>query len=94
MRFRSIRHKGLKRLFEQDDASRLTPTMVPKIRNILAALAFADDLSRLQTMPGWRLHPLIGNRHGHWSITVTGNWRLVFEVDGDAILNLDLEDYH
>jgi len=73
MRFRSIRHKGLKRLFEQDDASRLTPAMVPKIRNILAALAFADDLSRLQTMPGWRLHPLTGNRHGHWSITVTGN---------------------
>jgi proteic killer suppression protein len=81
MRIRSIRHRRLKRLFERDDASRLTPATVPKIRNILAALVFADDLSQLQAMPGWRLHPLTGNRQGQWSITVTGNWRLVFEVE-------------
>ncbi|WP_089724670.1 type II toxin-antitoxin system RelE/ParE family toxin [Candidatus Thiosymbion oneisti] len=94
MRVKSIRHKGLKRLFEQDDASRLTPMMVPKIRNILAALTFADDLSQLDMMPGWRLHPLTGDRQGQWSITVTGNWRLVFEAEGDEIMNLNLEDYH
>src|ERR1035438_5037082 len=33
---RTIRHKGLKRLFEQDDPSGVNPGHVAKLRNILA----------------------------------------------------------
>jgi len=44
--------------------------------------------------PGWRIHQLAGDRAGTWSISVSGNWRLTFEVVSHDIEHLDLEDYH
>jgi len=45
-------------------------------------------------VPGWQLHPLRGKLVGHWSVWVSGNWRLTFRFDnGDAIL-VDYVDYH
>jgi proteic killer suppression protein len=44
--------------------------------------------------PGWRLHPLDGQLANHWSVDVSGNWRLTFTFeDNDAIL-VDYQDYH
>jgi proteic killer suppression protein len=34
-------------------------------------------------MPGWDLHPLQGNLSGHWSVKVSGNWRLTFVFEGN-----------
>ena len=53
-----FRHKGLRRLYEDDDGSQLPAPAAKKIKRILAALAAADDLSQVETIPGWRLHPL------------------------------------
>ena len=45
-------------------------------------------------MPGWRLHRLSGDLRGFWSVTITGNWRIIFRIhDGDAF-DVDLIDYH
>ena len=45
-------------------------------------------------IPGWRLHPLKGDKEGQWAIHVSANWRIVFEfVDGDAYI-VNYEDYH
>lgn len=45
-------------------------------------------------IPGWRLHVLHGDMAGEWVVSVSGNWRLIFEFkDGDAI-TVDYEDYH
>lgn len=61
---------------------------------MLAALNRTRAPEKLAAMPGWRLHRLSGDRAAFWSLTVTGNWRLVFRFeDGDA-LELDLIDYH
>ncbi len=47
-----------------------------------------------RTSTGYRLHALKGDRKGVWSITISGNWRIVFRfVDGDAF-DVDLTDYH
>ncbi len=32
--------------------------------------------------------------HGMWSITVTGNWRVVFRFEGGDADEVDLVDYH
>jgi len=45
-------------------------------------------------MPGWRLHPLKGDRAGQWSVTVTGNLRITFRFEGKDALDVDLVDYH
>jgi proteic killer suppression protein len=68
--------------------------MAPKIKRMLFALANASDVGDMAVFPGWRLHPLSGEWNGFWSLTVTGNWRLVFRYeDGDA-WDVDLVDYH
>lgn len=65
-----------------------------RVRNRLTALVAAPELDALDGLPGWRLHQLTGDRRGTWSLSVSGNWRLTFDLEGDEIHDLDLEDYH
>ena len=67
--------------------------LIRRIRRILTELAAAQS-ARDMELPGYRLHPLKGNRRGQWSVHVSGNWRMVFRfVDGEAV-DVDLIDYH
>ena len=90
---RSIRHKGLKRLYEDDDARGVIAEHAVKLRDILARLdaaASADDMD----LPGFRLHPLKGEMKGFWAVTVRANWRVVFRFAGDEVVDVDYIDYH
>jgi proteic killer suppression protein len=91
---RSFRHKGLRRLFEEADARGVPPELVKKLRNILTFLNAANAPAEAAPFPGWRLHALKGDLSGFWSISVSGNWRVIFRfADGDAH-DIDLVDYH
>lgn len=64
-----------------------------KLRLQLAALDTATAIEDMN-IPGYRLHPLKGDRKGLWSITVNGNWRVMFEfTDGNAYI-VSYADYH
>lgn len=90
---RNIRHKGLKRLYEDDDPRGVAPQHLTKLRDILARLDAARALSEMD-VPGFRLHPLKGDLRGFWGVTVRANWRVIFRfVEGDA-LDVDYVDYH
>lgn len=91
---RSTRHRGLRRLIENDDAREIRRDLVDRIRKILAVLIAASDMAEVRGPPGWRIHQLRGDRAGTWSISVSGNWRITFDIDDGEITNLDLEDYH
>jgi toxin HigB-1 len=88
-----FRHRGLKALYHDDDASGVSASSVAKVKRILAALEFADDVSQLTT-PGWKVHPLKGSRSGIYSVTVTANWRLTFRLEENTVTDIDFEDYH
>jgi toxin HigB-1 len=45
-------------------------------------------------LPGARLHPLRGDRAGQWAVSISGNWRVIFEFEGQNVTNVDLVDYH
>jgi len=96
MQFAGFRHKGLRRLYEEDDARGLSQAMADKLRKLLLALETADDLRQVGRFPGWKLHQLKGATEGLWSLTVTGNWRLVFryEAETNTASDIDLVDYH
>lgn len=90
---KSFRHKGLRRFFETGSTSGIQPNHAQRLRLQLAALDTATTIEDMN-IPGFRLHPLKGELHGRWSITVNGNWRVTFEFQhGDAHV-LDYEDYH
>ncbi len=90
----SIRHKGLRRLFEAGDGKLLRPDMVPRSRRMLSAIHAAEELAELESVPGWRLHALKGDLKGSWSLSVSGNWRLVFTWNKGTATDIDLVDYH
>jgi proteic killer suppression protein len=94
MLIRSIRHRGLARFIEADVSRALRPDLVKRLRTILTGIVAAADMADVSGPPGWRIHQLTGDRAGTWSISVSGNWRLTFEVRLGEIYNLDLEDYH
>lgn len=90
---KTIRHRGLKRLYERKDPSRIDPRMLDKVQRVLTALQAAaapDDMD----LPGFVLHPLTGNLRGFWSVRVSGNWRVIFRLEDGHAYDVDLIDYH
>jgi len=89
----SIRHKGLKRFYENDDRKHLPPEMIERIREILTALDAAEAIEGL-TRPSFRLHALRGQLRGFWAVTVRANWRIIFRFANGKALDVDFVDYH
>lgn len=90
----SIAHKGLKRPWEKDDSSKLPSEQIDKIMRILDALDTAKTLDPLRAIPGYKLHSLSGDLKGFWSITVTGNYRIIFRFENENAYDVDYRDYH
>ncbi len=90
---KSFKHKGLKKFYETGSKAGIQAKHERKLRMQLAAIDTATIVDDID-LPGFKLHPLKGDRDGIWSITVNGNWRITFEfVDGNAYI-LNYEDYH
>ena len=45
-------------------------------------------------LPGYRLHPLKGDRKGEWAVWISGNWRVTFRFEGADAIDVDYCDYH
>jgi proteic killer suppression protein len=90
---RSFRHKGLKRLYEDDDTHFVAAEHLIKLRNILARLDAARSVEDMD-LPGFNLHALKGRLRGFMAVTVRANWRVIFRfVEGHAF-EVDYLDYH
>ena len=64
MLIRSIRHKGLRRLVESDDASGVPAAYAAKLRKMITYLQDARDIGELSAIPTWKAHRLTGDRRG------------------------------
>jgi len=96
MQFGRFRHKGLRQLYEDDNPRGVHAALVDKLRKLLLALETAHTIDQVSRFPGWKLHPLKGDMKGFWSLTVTGNWRLIFHYEErtNTATDIDLLDYH
>jgi proteic killer suppression protein len=81
---RSFRHRGLKRFHESGDPSRINAALRGKVQRLLSAL----------DIPAFRLHPLKGGLESFWSVTVSGNWRVIFHFEDCDAFDAGLLDYH
>jgi len=90
---KSFRHKGIERFFKTGSKAGIQPRHATRLRNQLFAL---DNARKPQDMNahGWNLHPLRADLEDHWSITVSGNWRLTFMFEGEDAVPVDYQDYH
>lgn len=90
---KSFRHKGLEEFFRSGSKAGIQPHHAGKLKVQLTNL---DSARQPQDMnaPGWKLHSLTGDLAGFWSVTVNGNWRLIFRFDRDNAELVDYLDYH
>ena len=89
----SFKHRGLKKLYDDDDHRGLSTAHVEKIKRILARLDETVEV-RNMALPGFGLHRLKGKLSGMWAVSVSGNWRIVFRFDNGKVYDVDLIDYH
>ena len=95
MKIRSFVHKGLKRLYEDDNAKGVPPDTVDKLRKMFAFFDAMQQGDELRALTVWKAHSLLGNRKGTWSLSVTVNLRLTFCIDSEPkICDLYLDVYH
>lgn len=85
-----FRHKGLERFFRTGSKAGIQAHHANRLRIMLTRL---DVSKRPEDMdaPGWKLHPLSND---HWSVWVSGNWRLTFRFVGEDAELVDYLDYH
>ena len=62
---------------------------------MLAYLGAVGSAAELALPPNFGAHRLSGDLAGRWSLVLTRNWRMTFEIsETGEIVDLDLEDYH
>lgn len=53
--------------------------MAKKVNQRMKEFYASADLSVLKSLPGTEFHELSGARKGQYAVSVTGNWRIIFE---------------
>lgn len=79
--------------YESGDRSGVRQDMIAKVERVLHRL---DTVSLPEDMdlPGFRLHRLKGSLAAFWSVTINGNWRIIFRMKDGQARDVDLVDYH
>jgi proteic killer suppression protein len=89
----SIRHKGLADLHWKGQSRGIMQSLMKRLRQVLALLETANAIEDMN-IPGLRLHPLKGNMRGFYSVSVSGNWRIIFRLVNGNAEDVNLIDYH
>jgi proteic killer suppression protein len=89
----SFRHKGLRQFYETGSKAGIQAQQAGRLRLILARLDAARE-PRDMNLPGLRLHSMSGDLAGFWSVSVSGNWRVIFRFNGQDVGDVDCLDYH
>ena len=90
---KSFTHKGLEKFFRTDSVAGIQAKHEKRLRLILTSVDAASELNDLSAAT-FRLHSLKGQKQHLWSVTVNGNWRVVFRFEGGDAYIVDYLDYH
>ncbi len=90
---KSFRHAGLQAFYETGSKAGIRPEHASRLNRILGVLDAAMVVEQVD-VPGFKLHRLTGNLQGHWSVAVSGNWRVIFRFDDGEAELVDYLDYH
>jgi proteic killer suppression protein len=90
---KSFRHRGIEKFFLTGSKAGIQPKHSVRLTAQLALLDVVESPDKM-AVPGWNLHPLIGDLAGLWAVSVSGNWRLTFGFEGKNAVLVDYHDYH
>jgi proteic killer suppression protein len=89
----SWKHKGLKRFYETGSTSGIQAKHKMRLKIILQRLDAAISAEDMN-LPGMRFHKLKGELNEYFSVTVNGNWRVIYKFEGGHAILIDYLDYH
>jgi toxin HigB-1 len=90
---KKFKHKGLKKLYDTGSQQGIKPEHFKRLRLILARLD-ASQSPQDMNLPGLNLHQLKGSFEDFWSVSVSGNWRVIFRYENNNPIDVDYLDYH
>ena len=90
---KTFKHKGLERFFTKSDYRGVPAQFAARLERMLDRLDASLKAGDMD-LPGYKLHPLKGDRAGMFAVSVSGNWRITFRFDGEDAIDVNLEDYH
>lgn len=90
---KSLKHRGLKRLYEKGDRSGIRADQLETVERILTLLDAATTPQALD-LPRYHLHRLKGDMKGYWAVTVRANWRIIFKFEDGNAVDVALIDSH
>ena len=90
---RSFAHKGLRKFYETGSNAGIRPEHKKRLQLVLGVLNAAVKIQDV-ALPGLGLHRLTGKLSGFWSVSVSGNWRVIFRFEDGEALDVDYIDYH
>ena len=85
--------KGLKQFFETGNKAGIVAAHERKIKIILQRLSAAIKPEDMNT-PGMQFHKLSGNYAGFYSVSINGNWRIIFKFNNQNAEEVNYIDYH
>ena len=89
----SFKHKGLELFFTKGSFKSIPAQYAARLERMFDRLDAAKEPEDMN-LPGYKFHQLKGSRKYEFAVSVTGNWRITFEFEGDDATNVNLEDYH
>ena len=90
---KSFRHKGIEKLYKTGSKAGILAEHEKRLRLIVAHLNLATEPKEMG-LPGLQLHALTGKLRGFWSVSVSGNWRVIFRFQDQDAYDVDYLDYH
>ena len=89
----SWKHKGLKRFFDTGSTAGIQAKHKLRLTIILQRLSAATKPNDMD-LPGMRFHSLQGKLKNFYSVSVSGNWRVIYSFEGKDAILVDYLDYH
>jgi proteic killer suppression protein len=90
---KKIKHKGLRKFYRTGSLKGIIPVHALRLRMVLARLD-ASKTPQDMNLPALDFHPLVGEHAGFWAVSVSGNWRVIFQFEDGEATNVDYLDYH
>jgi len=91
---KTFRHKGLKAFFEKGSRAGIQAAHATRLAAMLRRLNETTNAQGMN-LPGWNFHLLKGRElKGHFSVSISGNWRVTFTFAGTDAVLVDYQDCH
>ncbi len=78
-------NKLQKNLTDPGEIKKAYGTMAKRVSQRMDQIQAAPNLATIQSFPALECHILTGLRKGEWAISISGNYRLIFEINLDPV---------